>query len=271
LWWKSAKLFSAVRYQKYFTQPEEVFPSIGFSWTPIFEESMSFSGNWAKAVRYPDFNSLFWKGGVQSKGNPDLLPEKKTGWNAGLSLDFNKKYSPNIYVFYFSEKLTDLIFWEQIRNNHWQPRNISDAEKKGWDIQLKQNIYADNISFRASYSSVNAINKTDEPTIYNKKLVFIPEHTASVSMLSKYGKFNLLISFRYVSDRQTVKANTAKILDEYRIWDASLNYSEQIENCTIKFDLNGDNLGGQQYQLLRGYPMPSKVYNATLQIEYKFN
>jgi vitamin B12 transporter len=268
--WKSFKLYSAVRYQKYFTQNAEIYPSLGFSLTPRNIESISISGNWAKSVRYPDFNSLFWKGGVQSQGNPDLMPEKKSGWNAGLTLDFKKEYSPNVYIFYFSEKLTNLIFWEQIRNNHWQPRNLSDAEKEGWDIQIKQNVYFDFISLRVTYSRVNAINKTNKPTIYNKTLVFIPKHTASVSFFSKYEKFNFLISFRYVSERQTVKANTAEPLDEYRIWDASLNYAEQLGKFSIKFELTTENLTGQQYQLLRGYPMPSEVLGASIQVEYKF-
>jgi len=271
VFWNSMKLFSAARYQKYFTQKAEFYPSIGFNLTPKNLESISFSGNWAKSVRYPDFNSLFWKGGVQSKGNPDLLPEKKTGWNTGLTLDFKKEYSPNIYVFYFSEKLTDLIFWEQIRNNHWQPRNLNDAEKEGWDFQLKQKIYAEYFSMRVTYSRVNAKNKTDEPTIYNKELVFIPKHTVSSSLLANFKKINFVISFRYVSERQTVKANTAEPLAKYRIWDASLNYVEEVGNMTIRMELSGENLTGQQYQLLRGYPMPSEILWASMLFEYKFN
>ncbi len=269
--WKSLKLFSAIRYQEYFRQNAEVYPSLGFSLTPINIKSIRISGNWAKSVRYPDFNSLFWKGGVQSQGNPELRPEKKNGWNVGLTLNFKQEYSPNIYLFYFSEKLTDLIFWEQIRNNHWQPRNMSNAEKEGWDIQLKQNIYTDYISVRAGYSRVSAINKTHEPTIHNKELVFSPQHTVSASLHTKYEMVNLMIYFRYVSERQTVKANTAEPLDEYRIWDASLNYTKQFGKFGIKFELAGDNLTGQQYQLLRGYPMPSAVYQAAVQVEYKFN
>lgn len=268
--WENAKLFSAIRYQKYFTQNAELYPSVGFSFTPKLIESISFSGSWTKSVRYPDFNSLFWKGGVQSQGNPELQPEKKKGWNAGLTLDFKKQYSPYIYIFYFSEILKDLIFWDQIRNNHWQPRNLSNAEKEGWDIQIKQKIYVDYISLRTTYSRVNAKNKTTEPTIFNKKLVFIPEHTASATLLANYNNFNLLVSFRYVSKRHTVKANTANPLDEYRVWDLTINYAEQIGKITAKIELNADNITEEKYQLLRGYPMPAKVLGASVHVEYRF-
>jgi len=271
VFWNSAKIFSAVRYQKYFTQKAEIFPSVGFSLIPEDIDFLTVSGNWARSVRYPDFNSLFWKGGVQSQGNPDLLPERKTGWNAGLTLDLKKEYTPNIYVFYFSEKLTDLIYWEQIRNNHWQPRNLNDAEKEGLDIQIDQKVYAENISVHIAYSRVDSKNKTEEPTIYNKVLVFIPRHTVTSSMLLNYNKFNFTVSFRYVTERQTVKANTADPLDIYRIWDASFNYTEQIENVSLYLSLSGENLLGQQYQLLRGYPMPSEIIKAALKVEYKFN
>ena len=169
--WHNLKLFSALRYQKYFTHNADMYPSFGMSYVPLYFKEFNFSAHWAKSVRYPDFNSLFWKGGVQSQGNPDLLPEKKTGWNLSLIVDFNKSYMPYFYVLYFYEKLSDLIFWEQIRNNHWQPRNLSNAEKEGWDIQLKQKIITKQLSLRVSYSRVDALNKSKEPLVYNKYLV----------------------------------------------------------------------------------------------------
>jgi len=116
---KTARLRTALRYERYFNQPGEWYPLLGFSIVPAVLPFLSISSSWAKAIRYPDFNSLFWKGDTRAQGNPDLFPERKTTWNVSARFQPHPRYLPTLSVYYYSEQINDLIFWHRGVNGVW--------------------------------------------------------------------------------------------------------------------------------------------------------
>lgn len=269
---KALQFRAALRYEQYFDQPGDWFPLLGLSFTPSVFPALSLSGGWAKAVRYPDFNSLFWKGDARARGNPELLPERKRVANVSARLRFPKQpYAPVFSFYYFTEEIEDLIFWHRTVTGTWEPRNEARVNKQGLDVEFEQNLIQDHARIQASYSYIDARNKSDEPNRQNKQIVFTPEHTVNTTLWLSLWRFQGLLIYRYVSDRQVTAANTGSPLAAYDLWDASVTFIRNFRKLQLDLGVALKNLTDTQYQLLRGYPMPGRNIQFTLQLTFTTN
>ncbi|MFQ5584332.1 MAG: TonB-dependent receptor, partial [Calditrichia bacterium] len=263
--WKKAVFRPAIRYEKYFDQPWRWYPTLGLSLVPPFIPPLTLSGSWYKAVRYPDFNSLFWKGDSRARGNPQLQPERKQAWNISAHLRPPGKFSPVIAATYYSEKIEDLIYWHRGVNGVWEPRNEEQAEKNGLDLEVRQPIFPEHLNLQIAYGYISAINKTDEINRFNKRLIFIPEHTLNTALWFNVGALQGQVVYRYLSERETVFSNSAGTqLAPYSVWDVLLSYPTNVGGITLEPNFAIKNLTGTNYQLLFGYPMPGREFQITL-------
>ena len=264
---KSANIQAAVRYEKAFNFTSEFYPIAGMALVPRHLSFLSLSGNWGKAVQYPDFNSLFWKGDARAQGNPDLLPERKSFWNISARMDRINRFTPKIYFRYFSENIQELIFWQWTPPNIWQPRNEANVTKTGFDIQLDQAMIQRHLNVRIAYNFTNAENKDERPNYFNKQIIFIPLHSINTSLTGHFSSVSIIFSYRYVSQRQATKANTGTPLDAYQLLDASISYARNLKLLNIEFGLVTRNLLEENYELIRGYPMPGREIHLSLAVK----
>jgi len=267
--WKSAELHAAIRNEQYFDQPAGWFPFLGMSATPARLPSLNISANIARAIRYPDFNSLFWKGDARARGNPALLPERKNLWNVSARWAAPQPFLPSISLYYFSENLRDLIFWHRTVNGTWEPRNEDRAEKRGVDVQLEQALIPEHLRLQGSWSYVNAVNKSDEPNLREKQIVFTPKHTVNVSLWLGARGGQALLVYRRAGERQIVQANTGEPLPAYHLLDFSLSWQKQVSRFSMKIGAALKNLTDSDYQLLRGFPMPGREAQVNIQLKYE--
>ncbi|NOX36422.1 MAG: TonB-dependent receptor [Calditrichaeota bacterium] len=254
----------AGRLERYFDRSPEFFPYLAFVAVPARFPNLTFSLGWQKAIRYPDFNSLFWKGDARARGNPDLNPERKTGWDVGIRFQQGTTFAS---LTYYRSTIQDLIYWHRGVNGIWEPRNLRSASKEGVDVLIKQPLFQRKITVQLAYSWVQAKNLTREPNIYGKRIIFIPPHTLQANLQLRLGMFSGLILFRYVDRRETVHANSRGTqLAPYRIWDVQLGVSRTISRFRLDFSVMGKNLLGEDYQLIFGFPMPRRAVYAQLKV-----
>jgi outer membrane cobalamin receptor len=261
---KSVNIQAALRYEKAFNFSPEFYPIAGMAFVPRHFPFLSLAANWGKAVQYPDFNSLFWKGDARAQGNPDLLPERKTFWNISAQVDRISRFAPKIYFRYFSENISGLIFWQWTPPNIWQPRNEANVNKTGFDIQLDQAMIQQYLNVRIAYNYTNAENKDVRPNYFNKQIIFIPNHSINTSLTGQFSSVSIIFSYRFVSQRQVTKANTGEPLDAYQLFDASMSYDLNLKLINIEFGLIIRNLFEENYELIRGYPMPGREIHLSL-------
>jgi outer membrane cobalamin receptor len=257
-----------LRLEKYFNLSEELYPLLGLSFIPKNFKAVSISTSWGKAVRYPDFNSLFWKGDAQAKGNPDLLPERKTFWNFGFRYSPSFPLLPKLGLYFYSEKIEDLIFWQRTTRGIWQPQNEANVKQIGWDLQIEQNLFRNYFGLKIAYSFVDAVNLSEEINRQDKRIIFIPEHSINSSLSLDLYHFNSLLIHRYVSEREITPANTGVPLDAYHIWDFLISYQYLTGKFHIDLDFAVKNIIETSYELLRGYPMPGRSYLLTVSLKY---
>jgi len=265
---KHSRLNGALRYERYFRQQGEWYPHINITLVPKHLSQLSLTAGWSKAIRYPDFNSLFWKGDARASGNPELLPERKRAYNAGAKLRFKNTKLPALRIYVYSEDITDLIFWE-LSVGVWQPRNLSGAEKRGIDIEFEEQFIPEHLHLNATYSFIDTKNSSPEPNRNGKQLIFVPRHTTNLTLWLQAFQFQGQVLWRYVSERQIVQANTGLPLAAYQLLDLSVNHDLQFKRWRLQTGLAIKNITGESYELIRGYPMPGREFRLTLQIENK--
>ena len=266
--WKSLTVRSAFRLESYFEQPFRGYPLLGVSVVPRGISAVTLSAGFARAVRYPDLNSLFWKGDARARGNPSLLPEESTVWNAALRFRAASRFLPQLSIYSFYEDVRHLIFWHRSVNGVWEPRNEDKAAKKGVDVQLQYPLLPGRLHLQFAYSFLEARNKSDEPNRRDKLIPFIPRHTLTGSVWSQIGFLQLLVNYRQVSKRHIVPANTAVPLSPYHLWDALLTAQHSIDALQIRAGFVIKNFTDTPYELLFGYPMPGREYQLTLTLTY---
>lgn len=267
---QSTQFRSALRYQKIFGDLSDWYPYFGMSTKLSGLKQLTFAINWGKSVRYPDFNSLFWKGDARAQGNPDLKPECKTNWHYNIRYVAAKRFLPRLSLHYFFENIHNLIFWHRSYDGIWEPRNEAMIEKRGWDLQIDQYIVPDHFQIQTGYSRVDAINKKDDPVLYDKKMVFIPEHTLNSLLTMNLNGWQWQIIYRYVSERETVLANSKGTqIPSYKIWDTMIGYDKVFGKVDLQIGFIIKNIFEENYQLIFGYPMPGREYQLTISIDMK--
>ncbi|UCF63900.1 MAG: TonB-dependent receptor, partial [bacterium] len=198
----------SLRYERPLDLNEGIYPMLGVSFVPKYMKVLMFSAGWGKTIRYPDFNSLFWKGDARARGNPDLLPERKNQWNWSVLFTFPDSYLPSLNIYYYQENITDLIYWHRSVQGIWEPRNEDKVSKTGWDVQLDQRLMRENFTLKFIYSYIDAFNKSIEPNHFNKRVIFIPQHSFYSALNFILNPFYLTAVYRRVSEREVTAANT---------------------------------------------------------------
>lgn len=247
------------------------FPMAGYSVTPALLPSLHLGVTRTSAIRYPDFNSLFWKGDARARGNPELLPEEKESWSATLRWNPEDTRLPRLHLTAFDEEIEHLIFWHQGVSGTWEPRNEDRASKRGMDLQVEQQILADRWHLQAGYGWLDARNGSAEPTRAGKELVFTPAHSLSASTWARVGRYSALLTWRAVDDREVVPANTGAPLDPYAVVDLSLSVQFATGGWRSTWRLSVTNLTDEAYALLRGYPMPGRAVWLDADITHHFH
>ncbi|MFI5237610.1 MAG: TonB-dependent receptor plug domain-containing protein, partial [Ignavibacteriales bacterium] len=111
-------------------------------------------------------------------GNAELNPEKNFGWDAGIEQYF---WSSGISagITYFSNDFTDLFGTDE----NFRTINIQNAESNGVEVYTKA-VLTTQLDIKLNYTYTNTINKSEESTDYNQKLLRRPEN--KIGLLVNY-------------------------------------------------------------------------------------
>ncbi len=208
--------------------------------------------------RVPTFNDLYWNPG----GNPDLKPENSLSFDISQSMIFNNKGSffdrTSIYLSAFYIRSHNLIKWQPVNNNIWQPINIAETSSKGIEIGVSQ-------SFNIVYKLESEIfvgytyqNVKDELT--HKKLPYLPAQMFHGILKMKYSKFMMRYQADFNDKIYTTSSNT-QFMDSSLIHNTSLQYKL---NDQLSFEGKIDNIFNTFYQTMPSRPQPGRNYSINI-------
>ena len=217
-----------------------VTPGIFFSLRPYPAIDLNINAFYKQSYRYPTFNDLYYT----DLGNADLRPELARQHSIEVA------YRGTVKI------------------------NGVDAHAD-FSFFLPQNF---TLRARLNYTYQTAIDVTNpEDTYYGHQIPYIPWHSGSVvgglDWKSKRGDhYGFNYSFIYVGKRYCQQENT--VYNEVLPWYTHdlMVYAEWCIHTNhdywLKANIELNNMLGQDYEVIRNYPMPKQNIRCTLAFRY---
>lgn len=254
--------------------PENKFrlsPIVGISWN--FYGPLYLKASFKEGLRAPTFNDLYYS----RIGNSDLKPEIARQSNLGLL--FSKTYDWGLidlgadgYYNFIKDKIVAVptMFI-------WRMRNFGKVGMWGTDLKAA-------ITWRpcrwmtahisGNYSLQYAVDLTDpEAKNYRHQIPYTPRHCGNGSLTLETSWLNISYRVTAVGKRYFLNQNIpANEIDGYADHCLSINRSFEFgkkHRFKIYAGVEGQNLGGRNYEVIRYYPMPGRSLVVTIKFKYK--
>ena len=209
----------------------------------------SLKANLTRTYRVPCFDDLYWPASDGAQGNPSLKPE--TAYELDVGYERSRQafgFSATLYARYAQ----DVILWEPGSDGIWRPSNYGVAFYPGAELDLHAKLadgleVTTNYSYLRSFALDGGLGFADD-----KRLPFTPEHNLKASITGNLAGAAWTLSETFVSPRYLNTANVA-MDPSYFVLDAIVRTHV---NKRLSLYLALDNLLGEAYSVVDGYPMP---------------
>jgi iron complex outermembrane receptor protein len=228
--------------------------------------SSQFSVAGSVKSRMPSANDLYWIIG----GNPELLSERakwiQVKWDNEMSI--RKDMSIQFQINAKAGSVANWIQWLPMPEDIWIASNFKSVEMKQLEgvVSWKTKLHGGwlNLTSRTEWTSTTAKN-IGSPGVFD--MVYTPRLRSSTSAQYTHKSWSLLLSDTFVSKRFTDEGNTNfYALPSFYLLNASVNKEWQFNKNKLSLQFEVQNITNTQYQWLRGYALPGRVYS----IGFKF-
>ena len=210
-----------------------------------------------RGFRMPTFADLFYQD-FRVQGKSDLLPEKSTNVEFAIGAHLNFWATLHFDVSFYRNKIDDMIVWRLGSFEFFRPYN-TDAELRGSEYSLHLQSPENRIGLDCYYSILQALNKNENVTLYNKMLPYRPENTFKANF--RYGgkKWQTTAGLRRVGRRNITEANT-KSMPAYSILDWTFELTIPFKQVDVQWRAAIFNLLDERYEILRDMPLPGREW-----------
>lgn len=255
-------LISAIRGEVYSDIDGVLLPRAGLS--AIHGSWQAFSAI-GRNFRAPTFNDRYWAPG----GNPDLLPERSTSYEAGI------KYTPpgerlQMEIALYHLRIKEMIRWLPGGNGIWSPENIDEVRSRGIEFNgfwLPVKYFETTFKFKHGLAEKVGSDVDNDPTVGNR-LPFLPKNelTATAGIIFKSirlgGEYHYN-SFRYA----TLANNNGEFLPAFSLVNLRLDFRQPFAGQQLRFFARINNLFQNEFQYIRNYPLPLQKWRVGITIE----
>lgn len=188
-------------------------PKIGVRYEPI--DKLFIRASVGNAFKAPSFTHLYRRtyhaggGGFWIIGNPELKPEKSTGYNLELCAhisDIRGRFS------FFRHDLKDMIDGKFINDSTYSYKNIGKAYTQGVEVDITSRILVEELICKVKYQFLET---KDKETGY--ELPYRPHHRVNIEASYQYKKLglNLTLLEEYIGSQFQDSENKSKLSSYY--------------------------------------------------------
>jgi outer membrane receptor protein involved in Fe transport len=255
-------------------------PALDFSVWPLGgSPSLVIDGFAKRSVRLPSFNDLYYS----VVGNTQLRPEKASQYDAAITwrkLPSGHWTGEARIEGYFNRLVDKIVALPTANQFRWTMYNIGKVDVTGAEVKtslaydrdmFREGEIENGFSLLLKYTFQRAIDRSEKgKSTYGGQIPYIPVHSGTLSLDVFIRGWRLDVSVLGNSRRWSSSANREDFeIDPYVTADASLSKSFTFQRGTqLRLQLNIGNILGEQYEVVKGYPMPGT--NAILKTEYCF-
>jgi vitamin B12 transporter len=192
-------------------------------------------------------------GSIFQAPNPDIRPERSTGWDAGADVGFADGRG-TLGATVFGNRLRDLIGFEP--GNFPEPgRSINVARARTYGVELESRYAGGRVDVRAAYGYVKA-EALDEPDPAARRLIRRPGHVLSLDAIwSAAPRVRLGVGLVAQLDREDSDFNAfpSPRVDPGDFADARAHASVRLlQGLGLRAAI--DNVFGHRYEEVYGFP-----------------
>ena len=253
------------------TDKKRLSPAISATWRPFGESAFRVRASFKDIFRVPTFTDLYYL----RMGNTDLVPEKTTQYNLGLTWSAScgnwlKHLDISVDGYYNTVKdkivaLPTMYIWKMM--------NMGEVDIKGVDVNLSAEFPLPlnmDLLLGSTYSYQYAVDVTDsEAKNYKDQIPYTPRHTGTVSVSLENPWVNFSYILKGVGERyalpQNIKQNK---IDSYIEQNISLNKDVTFSRCKLRLQGELINLANVNYDVIQYYPMPGRSWRLSMLISY---
>jgi iron complex outermembrane receptor protein/vitamin B12 transporter len=221
-----------------------------------FTPGLSLAANWGEGYKLPSFFAL----GHALVGNPDLLPEKASSWDLGVTWEASKAL--RLDATYFFNDFEDLVdFDPELFINV----NRSQVETSGVELAaLWQPLDRVSVRGHSTYTDIDV--KDDESVLTGR-----PEWTAGlVTQWQVNSHWSTVLDYQwtgeqYAASLHTGESVTVELSDFHRV-DWVLRWAPR-DAVEIQFSV--DNLFDESYETAVGFPAPGRAVRLGLRFTHQ--
>lgn len=243
-------------------------PSFSLSWKPFERVGWRLRTSYKDIFRVPTFNDLYYL----LIGNAKLRPEATKQWNVGTVWEAE---FPNVVNYV---KISADAYYNRVKDKIvavpamfvWKMSNVGKVETIGVDVCAATEMTLGSgfhLFLTGNYNFMQAEDITDRKSkIWRHQIAYTPRHTATGSLTIETPWCNLTYNMTAVSVRYRLSQNTASNrIEPYTDHGVSLSREFKLpRRQTVRLQVDALNLEGDNYEVVRFYPMPGRNYKATI-------
>ncbi|MDR0988148.1 MAG: TonB-dependent receptor [Prevotellaceae bacterium] len=246
-------------------------PAVSLSWMIPGNSGLRLRASYQDLFRTPTFNDLYYL----SSGSRNLRPETTRQLNIGLAWE-GSNWMPadgfTLSVDAYYNKVNDKIVAVPTLFV-WQMMNVGKVETLGLDANLNaqwQLASRYRLLLASAYSLMRARDITDEASkTWHNQIVYTPKHSGSASLTLENPYVDITYTLVYASARYTMAQNLpANRIAPYTDHGLSLSHTFRWSYHTLRLAIDGRNLGGKNYEIIRFYPMAGRNFRITASYQF---
>ncbi|NNE47953.1 MAG: TonB-dependent receptor [Rhodothermales bacterium] len=239
-------------------------PGMRLRYDSLIRGLITLKGGLSTSFRMPTFNDLYWRG-QGAVGNSRLSAEKGRTVDAGFLLTSRLA---NVEATAFYQTVQDQITWLPDDAGIWTPENIESVRNMGVESTVSQSIaVADNASMdvAAHHTLTYSRNRTDDTSSSNHPLRYVPRHVLNIDASFTWTFLRFGLSGRYVG-RRYLTTDASEWVAAYTVLSGDLSGRFLTGFGSVNMGIYVENIGGVDYQMMYGYPMPPRSVRLQLSL-----
>lgn len=210
--------------------------------------------NWSDAGRPPDFLELFGNQG-SVLGNPALVPERTTSWDAGLAWSGAWRGAHAALEWAHHRAVArDLILYARTSQSSVRAQNVTRARLRGEELSVRVRLPG-RIALAGSASWQSALDDGPIEYRHGKRLPQHPERTGSLWFEAPIGPLRVTGDLQYLGDDYLDRSNRQRAPSRTLI-GATIGWTPV--NSRLRLTLEGKNLSDRRVSDVGGFPLPGR-------------
>ncbi|NNE33845.1 MAG: TonB-dependent receptor [Rhodothermales bacterium] len=238
-------------------------PGVRVRYEGLGQGRLAIKAGLSSSFRIPTFNDLFWKG-LGAAGNSELEAEKGRTADAGFAL-INQRTTLDVTVFY--QTVQNQITWIPDESGIWTPRNLDRVRNIGVESKVAHSVVvAGPVSLDASLRHTFTGSRDRSPdvsTASGHQLRYVPRNVMNADVTLAWNSLRFGVAGRHVG-RRYLTTDGSEWLAPYTVLGGDLSGRFLTGFGWLDVGIHVENIGGVEYQVMSGYPMPPR--SARLQL-----